>query len=239
MRDVTRDALEKSSFCFDLQLSYCSGFSNRLRTADENSLEEAQSCLNNAATTAVTNAAAGSQAAYGCEATIANMTGPEAGQIGVGLVLIEEQKLTNLTSVENAISNGSGAIATSITYLTLSSVAQVNKLVNYATISGSSSCQELADIINFAQFLNAQTGGTINPSTTTGAITSAIAGIIATNNATLIASTANAAASAQISACSGSGSSSTLCTDLTKAIGGASNPTTILQNISSYITSGG
>ena len=59
---------------------------------------------------------AASIASSSCEPLIQNIQTQEAGLIGGGLVLLEEQKTSNLTAIETAVNAGSGAIATSISF---------------------------------------------------------------------------------------------------------------------------
>src|ERR1700677_2357958 len=81
----------------------------------DDAIEQAMQCSDNASQLAQTNPAeAATIASTSCEPLIQNIQTQEAGLIGVGLVLLEEQKLSNLTSIENAVNSGNGAVATSI-----------------------------------------------------------------------------------------------------------------------------
>ena len=208
-------------------------------TPEDNNIEKARACLNKAAQLASSQpAVASAQAFNSCEPLIANVNNTEAGRLGVGIVLVEEQKLANLTSIETAVSNGTNAVSTSIAYMTFSSLSQVNKLTNYANISQSSGVTELADIVSLAYFVNLAAGGGL----TSGATPSQISGYLTTlsNDPTNGPAAAQSLLSAQQNACSGSGSSSTLCTDLTNAVGSnTSNYQSILQNAATYVSSGG
>lgn len=203
-------------------------------TPADNNIEKARQCLDNASQLAATNpSGAAAIASDACEPLVENVQTVEAGLIGVGIVLVEEQKLANLTAVENAVSAGSNAIATSISFLVFSAPAHVTNLINYANLSQDAGSVELASIITLAFYANSI--APINSGSSPAAIAGAVSGLIGTPNAP---AAAQALLNAQTSACSG-GSSSTLCTDLTNAIGGGTDPTTILTNAAAYIAAGG
>jgi hypothetical protein len=211
-------------------------------TPQDNNVEKARSCLNKAAQLAtVQPSAAASQALNTCEPLIANVNNAEAGRLGVGIVLVEEQKLANLTSIETAVSNGTSAITTSISYMTFSSQNQVGKLINFAGISQSAGVTELADIISLAYYVQAAAiaaGGSLSPTSTPAQVSTDLTNL--STDPTNGPAAAQALVSAQQNACAGSGSSSTLCTDLTKAVGSnTSSYTAILQNAAAYVGSGG
>ncbi len=207
-------------------------------TTQDEAIEQARQCADNAAQLAQTNPAmAAAVASNTCEPLIANIQTQEAGLIGGGLVLLEEQKLSSLTNMETAVSAGTGAVATSISYLVFSSQAHVTSIGYYATLSGDSNTQELASIVSLAYFANASAAlaGGITPNTPTATLVTDIQGleIDMTNGP----AAAQAVLSARASACSSG--PSTLCTDLTNAIGGATTQSAIFTNIANYINGGG
>ena len=185
-----------------------------------------------------TNPSAAATMATGCEPLLANIQTQEAGLIGGGLVLLEEQKTSSLTEIESAVNSGTGAVATSISFLVFSTQAHVNSIAYYASLSSQSSAQELASIVSLAYFANAAAiiaGGSIGTGTTTAQLTTYITDL--STDGTNGPPAAAALVSAQQSACSGG--TSTLCTDLTNAIGSCGTYTQILTNAAAYISSGG
>ncbi len=202
--------------------------------AEDTNIEQARQCLNSASQLATTNPAlAAKVATNSCEPPIANDTTPEAGSIGVGVVLVEEQKLSNLQVLETAVSNGTAPLTTSISYLVFSTQAHVTNIGTYATRSQDPSVSQLANIVTFAFYANAAAGGALGPGTSPGAL----AGYLTTlsSDPTNGPPAAAALLSAQQNACA-SGSSSSLCTDLTNAIGtNTSSYSAILTSASNYI----
>jgi len=207
-------------------------------TKDDDNIEIARQCSNNAAQIAATNATLAAQiASQSCEPLIQNVQTTEAGLIGVGLLLIEEQKLSNLTTVESAISQNTNAFSTAVAFLVFSSQTRVNSLLTYATRSQDPGSNELANLISFAYVASAVSGG-LNSSSTPTDVYNAVGLLKADPVNGPVA--AQAVLSAQAAACgTGSSSNSALCTDLTTAIGGATTTNAVLTNIMTYIQNGG
>jgi len=206
-------------------------------TPQDQSIEAARQCAASADQIAQTNPAlAASVASNTCEPLLANIQTQEAGDIGGGLVLLEEQKLSSLTNIENAVNSGTGAVATSISFLVFSSQAHVASIAYYAALSGQSSAQELASVVSLAYYADVVAGGAISSVTTSSQLATYL-GTLATNS-TNGPPAAQAVLSAKASACSNG--PSTLCTDLTNAVGSnTSSYTAILQSVQSYVNSGG
>lgn len=207
-------------------------------TPQDESIEQARQCADNAAQLATSNpSAAATMASISCEPLIANIQTQEAGLIGGGLVLIEEQKTSSLNSIETAVSAGTGAVATSISFLVFLSPTHVTNLTYYAALANDTNTQELASIVTLAYFANASAAlaGGINQNTPTATLVTDIQGL--ETDMTNGPAAAQAVLSAQASACSSG--PSTLCTDLTNAIGGATTQSAIFTNIAAYINGGG
>jgi hypothetical protein len=206
-------------------------------TTQDQNIEQARQCSDSAAQLAASNPAAAASMATGCETLIANIQTQEAGLIGGGLVLLEEQKTSSLTSIETAVSAGTGAVATSISFLVFSTQAHVNSIAYYAALAGDPNTSELANIVALAYFANASAAlaGGISPSTPTATLVTDIQGL--ETDPTNGPAAAQAVLSAQANACASG--SSTLCTDLTNAIGGATTQSGIFANIAAYINGGG
>ena len=206
-------------------------------TTQDQNIEQARQCSDNAAQLAASDPSAAASMASGCEALIANIQTQEAGLIGGGLVLLEEQKTASLTSIETAVSAGTGAVATSISFLVFSSQAHVNSLTYYAGLAADSNTSELANIVSLAYFANASAAlaGGINQNTPTATLVTDIQNLA--TDPTNGPPAAQALLTAQANACSSG--SSTLCTDLTNAIGGATTTAAILNNAAAYINGGG
>jgi hypothetical protein len=211
-------------------------------TADDNNIEQARQCLNNAALVATGNppqvSTAATIARSTCEPFIANVQSSEAGSIGVGIVLVEEGKLSSLTSIQTAVSNGTSAVTTSIAFLVFQTVSDVTNITTYAQRSGDTNEIQLAAIVTLAYYVNIAASGGLSSSSTPAQVS----GYLSTLSTDPVNGPPAAAAllSAQQNACAGSGSTSTLCTDLTNAVGtNTSSYGAILSNASTYVGSGG
>ena len=110
-------------------------------------------------------------------------------------------------------------------------------MTGYATISTSSGALKLANFIAFANDLNTFGGGIPTSGATSGQISGALTTIIGGPQAN-IDTTAQNIITAQQNACAGSGSSSTLCTQITAAMGTYTTNSQLLTNIQTYINAG-
>jgi len=139
-------------------------------TADDNNIEQARQCLNNASQIATGNppqvTTAANIARTSCEPLIANVQSAEAGSIGVGIVLVEEGKLNSLTSIQTAVSNGTSAVTTSISYLVFQTSSDITTITTYAQRSGDPSEIQLAAIVTLAYYVNIASGGNLNSGST-------------------------------------------------------------------------
>jgi hypothetical protein len=202
-------------------------------------VKKARQCLNHDAQLAVTNpSSAATIAQTSCEPLITNVQSTEAGSVGVGIVLIEEQKLASLTSIETAVSSGTSAITTSISYLVFQSSTNVTNINTYAQRSADPNEIQLAAIVSLAYYVNVAAAGGLTSSSTPAQVSGYLSTL--SSDPTNGPPAAAALLSAQQNACAGSGSTSTLCTDLTNAVGtNTSSYTAILSNASTYVGSGG
>jgi len=228
--------VQKTLLGLVLSLLLCLGILG-CETDQDNAIEQARQCTDNASQIAISNpSAAATIASSSCEPLIQNIQTPEAGLIGVGIVLLEEQKLSSLTAIETAVNAGTGTVTTSVSYLEFSTQAHVTSILNYAALSADPGSQELASLISMGYYANIIAGGAINPGTTS----TQLAGFLGTlsTDATNGPPAAQAILAAKTSACATG--PSTLCTDLTNAVGSnTSSYTTILQSVQAYVNAGG
>jgi hypothetical protein len=210
-------------------------------TQEDNSIEEARQCLDNASVLSQTDPVdAATMATYSCQPMIANINSTDAGLIGVGIVLVMEQKISQLSQVENAISNGNNAMATSLSFLVFQDQADVTNMTIYAQMSQDEGSQELASVISLAYYANiaaGELGGALNSSATPAQVSADVTQLA--NDPVNGPAAAQALVSAQQSACAGSGASTSLCNQLTTAVGtNTSNYQTILNNAAACISAG-
>ena len=208
-------------------------------TADDNSTERARACGDRAMKLALTNAASAAAEAATCETYVANVNTAEGGRVGFMLTLIKQQKIAQLSQAATALTGSSNTIGTSMSYLAYtaygsnSATTEGTNMYNYAVRSGSTGVLKLAALIQVATIANAALAITLGNN---ASVASAIAAITPGSQQETDAATAILAL--QTSACSGSDSTSSECTKITQAIGGATTPAAILLNVKNAIQGG-
>lgn len=202
-------------------------------TADDNNIERARACVDNAMKLSLTNAGLAATNAATCETYVANLTSREAGKVAFMTTLVEQQKISQLATAAGALSQSSSAVGTSMSYLAYGTVAASSTMWTYASRSGSSGILKLAALIQVATIANAALAITAGNN---GSVASAIAAI--TPGSQQETDAAAAVLVLQQSACAGADSTSSTCTKLTTAINGATTPNAILTNIKNAINAG-
>ncbi|MBK9294611.1 MAG: hypothetical protein IPM57_09220 [Oligoflexia bacterium] len=205
-------------------------------TAEDNSLEVARKCIDEAARLVVTSTTAAKAQAAICEARVSSMTSKESGKIGFAAVLILEDKFTLMSNIASSMSSGSNKLANAMEQLVFTGdVANTNylKMVNtYGPRSQSSGIQKITDLAKIANVTRSISAGSTAAQLETG-----IAGLTPANASTPGTSEyqiVQAAISMQASSCAGAGATSATCSVLTQAIGSSADPVAIMTAIQTY-----
>jgi hypothetical protein len=195
------------------------GLITACETADDNNLESARTCLDNASRQAVNNPSAAATAASTCDTMVTSMTSPESGKIGFGAMLLVEQKFSQIPGLADALKSSTNSLATGFSLMVFASQPNLTKMLGYATRSASLGIQKIALYIQSATLV--ATAGAIGTSPTPAQVQTAVAGLNAANanSAGTENSLATNLVSLQQNACAGAGATTDNCTKLTQAVG--------------------
>jgi hypothetical protein len=229
----------KNSLKLILAVSVLSLFFMGCETPDDNSIQKARACVDTAGRLDAVDPANAKVMAQGCEQMVANMTSPESGRVGFGAVLIENDLLSKLTQMATQMQNqgSSQQITASMSYVALTTTA-ANSLVTYATRSQSSGALKLATFIQFASILNTSVGAITDANSAKTDLNNLATTAGTTPNDPTVVATGTAILQAQQEACAGSGSSTSMCQQLTSALNGATTPAAAIIAASAYANAG-
>jgi hypothetical protein len=129
---------------------------------DDDSIEKARACVDNAAKVAFTNAAAASAAASTCEVSIAGVTTKEAQRVRFGIYLIVDQKLARMAEMVDAMKKpaaGVDGMAAALNVLVVPGGAtRATSYQNVGNGTQSNGIKTVASLISMATNLDSCTG---------------------------------------------------------------------------------
>ncbi len=215
-------------------------------TAEQNSTAQALTCVNNAAKLSATDPVTAATNATACEAITSKLVNSaEAAKIGFSAVLLMSQKFSQIQNLVNALKQTNNTLATGFTFLIFAggsgNIGDPNytKMQTYANRSANIGILEVWSIFSTANLIASL--GSLTATPTQAQVTTAVAALNPANaniSGTPENALATAVLTAQQNACSGSGSSSTTCAALTKAIGSGATPSSVISALQAYVAAG-
>ncbi|MCC6278049.1 MAG: hypothetical protein IT289_09060 [Oligoflexia bacterium] len=214
-------------------------------TGDDDKIQKARSCLDNAAKVAFTNAAQAQSDVAACSAQLGSVNTPEANRIRFGIFLIENQKLARIADFANAIKASAGTNRDGLTagfpVLIVTNTTISQNGVNIAAGTGSTGIQTVASMIHVSTVMATSLGAlNISASDTADQVYTKINNCAGGCSAAEKQALASAITTAQSSACAdpsdnASTDSNNPCKILKDITNGSSDPATIVSNLATYL----